>query len=472
MRNCDKIYVDGAWISPAVADMRPVLNPTSGKVSGSVCRASEAELNAAVAAARQAFATYSLTGVAERKALLGRITEVYQSRFEDMVDALCLELGAPRWLAKDLQAMLPLAHLQVAAAALDDYAFETPRGRTLLRHEPIGVCGMITPWNWPVHQIAAKVVPALATGCTMVLKPAELAPYSAQVFAEILDEAGVPAGVFNLVYGRGKTIGAGLAAHPDIDMISFTGSTAAGAEVARQAAATVKRVCQELGGKSANVVLDDADLSIAIPAAVRAAMLNTGQTCSALTRLIVPASRLTEVEAIASATCAEISVGLPDDNAMMGPLVSDAQWQIVQNYIRIGEEEGAKLVAGGLGRPDGRREGAFARPTVFSNVTPSMTIAREEIFGPVLVILTYQDVEEAIAIANDSPYGLSGGVQGTNLAMVKEVAARLRTGQVYLNNADVDFAAPFGGYRQSGNGREWGDLGFAEYLETKAVIGV
>ncbi|KUR75305.1 aldehyde dehydrogenase family protein [Novosphingobium sp. Fuku2-ISO-50] len=471
MRQNTKFYIDGTWVDPVIPAQHEIFNPTDGKTSGSISRGSSADVDRAVVAARRAFEIYSQTSRDDRLSLLTSISEVYKRRYEDVVSALCDELGAPLWLARDYQAGLPLAHLEAAMTALKEYPFEEARGTTLIRREAIGVCGMITPWNWPLHQIATKVVPALAMGCTMVLKPAELAPYSAYLFAEILHDAGVPAGVFNLVNGTGAVVGAAMSAHPDIDMMSFTGSTGAGIEVARAGAKTVKRVCQELGGKSANIVLDDADFAVAIPAAVQGAMINSGQTCSALTRLIVPASRLLEVNAIAAKAAAAITVGPPEINATMGPIVSKAQLESIQSYIQIGLDEGATLIAGGLGRPEGLTHGFYARPTIFSNVTSQMRIAREEIFGPVLAILTYNTIDEAVAIANDSPYGLSGGVQTADPAKAHAIAARLRTGQVYLNGAEVDFGAPFGGYKQSGNGREWGDFAFNEYIEIKAILG-
>jgi aldehyde dehydrogenase (NAD+) len=380
-------------------------------------------------------------------------------------------MGAPTWLAQSMQAALGVVHIQAAIDVLETFAFEEAQGSTLIVREPIGVCGLITPWNWPINQIAAKVAPALATGCTMVLKPSEVAPFSAHVWAEVLHEAGVPAGVFNLVDGLGSIVGAAISAHPDIDMVSFTGSTRAGVEVARAAAPTVKRVAQELGGKSANILLDDADLAAAVPAAVKGVMLNSGQTCSALTRLIVPYERMGEVARIAAAAAEAVTVGAPGTNAEMGPLASEAHWAKVQGLIETGVREGATLVAGGAGRPDGVERGFFARPTIFSEVTPDMTIAREEIFGPVLVVMGYDGVDDAVRIANDSPYGLSGGVQGRDPAAVRAVAGRLRTVQVLLNDTPLDFMAPFGGYKQSGNGREWGAHGFTDYLETKAIVG-
>jgi aldehyde dehydrogenase (NAD+) len=471
VRDYRKFYIGGEWVAPAIPEQTEVIDPTTGRVSGLISRGSAADVDRAVECARTAFESWSHTTREERIAVLTRIKGCLEARYQDMTAAISEELGAPIWLARDMQAALGIAHLQVAIGVLQNFPFEEARGTTQIVREPVGICGLITPWNWPLHQIAAKVVPALAAGCTMVLKPAELAPFSAHIWAEVLDEAGVPPGVFNMVDGRGTVIGAAISAHPDIDMVSFTGSTNAGIEVARNAAQTVKRVCQELGGKSANIVLADADLELAVSGAVKGAMLNTGQTCSALTRLLVPATHIDAVVRIAAAAADAISVGPPSENHEMGPLVSQGQWTTVQALIETGIAEGARLIAGGPGKPEGLEEGYYARPTVFAGVTPQMTIGREEIFGPVLSIIAYDTVEEAIAIANDSPYGLSGGVQGNDPAQVREVARRLRTGQVYLNGAGVDFTAPFGGYKQSGNGREWGDFAFAEYLEVKAIIG-
>lgn len=471
MRDIRKLYIDGLWVDPVVPDDTQVIDPVSGEVSGVVSRGSIADVENAVVAARRAFESYSQTTREERIELLTRIKEGFEARYSEVVEAIIAELGAPLWLARDMQAGLPVAHLQVAIEVLKTFPFEETRGSTLIRREPIGVCALITPWNWPLHQIAAKVVPALATGCTMVLKPAELTPYSAILFAQILHDAGVPAGVFNLVNGRGKVIGAALSEHSDVDMVSFTGSTSAGIDVAQKAAVTVKRVCQELGGKSANILLDDVDFTNAITATVKGAMLNSGQTCSALTRLLVPMHRMEEVGRIAGVAAAELSVGLPADNPELGPLVSEGQWEAVQKWIQKGIDEGARLVAGGLGKPEGLEKGAFARPTVFVDVKPEMEIAREEIFGPVLVVVPYKDVDDAVSIANDSLYGLSGAVQSADATQAVAVAKRLRTGQVNVNGASVDFTAPFGGYKQSGNGREWGDFAFFEYIEVKAILG-
>ncbi|KAF4530875.1 hypothetical protein B566_EDAN018915 [Ephemera danica] len=380
-------------------------------------------------------------------------------------------MGAPVALAQKAQAGMGIAHVQTAIAVLKDFHFSEARGSTQLVKEPIGVCALITPWNWPVNQIACKVAPALATGCTMVLKPSEISPFSAQVWTEILHAAGVPAGVFNLVNGDGPTVGAALSGHPEVDMVSFTGSTRAGVEVARNAAPTVKRVHQELGGKSPNVLLPDADFKRAVTAGVRSVMNNSGQSCNAPTRMLVPNARMEEVLAIAKEVAEATTVGAPDSGAALGPVVSGAQWGKIQKLIQAGIDEGAALVAGGTGRPEGLNVGWYVRPTVFGRVNNQMTVAREEIFGPVLSILGYDTVDEAVAIANDTPYGLAAYVSGTDEQATRAVAARLRAGQVNINSAAPDFGAPFGGYKQSGNGREWGDAAFHEFLETKALLG-
>jgi aldehyde dehydrogenase (NAD+) len=388
-----------------------------------------------------------------------------------MAAAITEEMGAPVSLAQNAQAAIGLGHFQSAHAILQTYVFEELRGTTLIAREPIGVCGFITPWNWPVNQMACKVAPALAVGCTMVLKPSEIAPFSGQILAEILHAAGVPAGVFNLVNGDGPGVGAAISAHPDIDLVSFTGSTRAGIEVARAAAATVKRVHQELGGKSPNIILPDADLRAAVTRGVKHVMQNTGQSCNAPTRMLAPHAVMDQVIDIARAAAESTTVGDPKGNAEIGPVVSDVQWNKIQRLIETGIAEGAKLVAGGPGKPEGLEVGYYVKPTVFAGVTNDMTIAREEIFGPVVSILGYETVDEAIAIANDTPYGLAAYVQGKDPAQLRQVAARLRAGQVNINGAGMDIMAPFGGYKQSGNGREWGDLAFGEFLETKAEIG-
>ncbi len=471
MREILKFYVDGRWVEPAEgAKTLDVVNPADESVAGRIAMGSTADVDRAVAAARRAFSTYSETSKAERMELLQRIIAEYQNRLADIAEAITEEMGAPAWLAKQAQASLGLAHLQTALAVLQNYDFEELRGTTLLVKEPIGVCGFITPWNWPINQIMTKIAPALATGCTMVLKPSEVAPFSGILVAEVLHAAGVPAGVFNLVNGDGPTVGAAIASHPQIDMISFTGSTRAGIEVAKNAADTVKRVHQELGGKSPNVVLEDAEFGAAVAAGVRAVMMNSGQSCNAPTRMLVPGARMAEAASVAKEAAEAVTVGAPNGNAQIGPVVSETQFNKIQDLIQCGIDEGATLVTGGTGRPDGLERGYYVKPTVFADVTNDMTVAREEIFGPVLTILGYRDEEEAIELANDTVYGLAAYVQG-ELDHARAVARRLRAGQVNINGAGLDFMAPFGGYKQSGNGREWGDHAFAEFLEVKAILG-
>ena len=388
-----------------------------------------------------------------------------------MADAITEEMGAPASLAQRAQAAMGLAHTQTAIGVLKSFKFVEDRGPTRLVKEPIGVCGMITPWNWPVNQIACKVAPALAVGCTMVLKPSEIAPFSAYIWAEILHAAGVPAGVFNLVNGDGPTVGAAISSHPEIDMVSFTGSTRAGIEVAKNAAPTVKRVAQELGGKSPNIILDDADFQSAVTGGVRSVMMNSGQSCNAPTRMLVPGARMDQVIAIAKAAAESTTVGDPKGNAQMGPVVSEVQFNKIQGLIQKGIDEGATLVTGGVGRPDGIDKGYFVKPTIFANVTNEMTIAKEEIFGPVVSIIGYDSVDEAVRVGNDTEYGLAAYVSGTDVTQLHAVASKLRAGQVSINGGGGDLMAPFGGYKMSGNGREWGDYGFHEFLETKAMLG-
>jgi aldehyde dehydrogenase (NAD+) len=471
MREYLKFYIDGQWVDPVTPRTHAVHNPATEAVAGHISLGSAEDVDRAVRAARRAFASYSQMSVAHRLELLGGILAEYKKRMADMAAAITEEMGAPVALAQKAQAAMGVAHLQTAMAVLQNYHFSESRGTTQLVKEPIGVCALITPWNWPVNQIACKVAPALAVGCTMVLKPSEISPFSAQVWTEILHAAGVPAGVFNLVNGDGPTVGAALSSHPEVDMVSFTGSTRAGVEVARNAAPTVKRVHQELGGKSPNVILADADLKRAVTGGVRSVMNNSGQSCNAPTRMLVPNARMDEALAIAQEAAAATTVGAPDSGAALGPVVSGLQWGKIQKLIQAGIDEGATLVAGGTGRPDGLTQGWYVRPTVFGRVTNQMTVAREEIFGPVLCILGYDTVDEAVAIANDTPYGLAAYVSGGDMDATRAVAARLRAGQVNINSAAPDFAAPFGGYKQSGNGREWGDHAFTEFLETKAMLG-
>jgi aldehyde dehydrogenase (NAD+) len=466
-------YVDGRWVPPVEPRDHPVVNPATEEVAATISLGDARDVDRAVAAARRAFEGWSLVPPDERRLLLERILSVYKARLPDVAQAISTEMGAPISLATKAQAGAGAAHLSAAIEVLKRFRFEEPSGTTRVVLEPVGVCGLITPWNWPMNQVAAKVAPALAAGCAVVLKPSELAPLSAGVFAEILHEAGVPAGVFNLVNGLGPSAGAALAAHPAVDMVSFTGSTRAGIEVARAAAPSVKRVHQELGGKSPNVILDDADLPRAVKIGVQHVLQNSGQSCNAPTRMFVPASRLPEVEAIARAVADAAVVGDPRaPTTTIGPLVSKAQLARVQGYVEKGVAEGARLVAGGPGRPAGLERGWFVRPTVFSDVRNDMTIAREEIFGPVLCILPYRDEDEAIRLANDTPYGLAAYVWSADLARARRVAARLHAGMVHLNGAPPDFAAPFGGFKQSGNGREWGAHGLREFLEVKAILGV
>ena len=473
MRDYTKFYIDGKWVEPAAgAKTLDVINPADESVAGRISLGAAADVDAAAKAAHRAFQTFSRTSREERVALLERIIEEYKKRFDDMAAAITEEMGAPTVLAQRAQAPMGVGHLQTALNVLKNYKFEEERGGTVIVKEPIGVCGFITPWNWPVNQIACKVAPALATGCTMVLKPSEIAPFSGQIFAEIMDAAGVPAGVFNLVNGDGPTVGAAISSHPLIDMVSFTGSTRAGIEVAKNAAPTVKRVHQELGGKSPNIILDDADFDRAVSGGVRSVMNNSGQSCNAPTRMLVPAARMEEAITIARAAAEATVVGKPQDKVTIGPVVSETQFNKIQGLIQKGVDEGATLVAGGPGRPDGLDKGYYVKPTVFANVTNEMTIAKEEIFGPVLSIIGYKDIDEAVRVGNDTEYGLAAYVSGSDPARVREVASRLRAGQVILNGAAPDLMAPFGGYKMSGNGREWGDHAFGEFLEVKAVLGV
>jgi aldehyde dehydrogenase (NAD+) len=430
------------------------------------------DVDAAVQAARRAFERYGESSQDERIALLERIIRVYERRLDDVARAISDEMGAPTKFARRAQAGSGLEHLTTTLAVLKDFEFEEMIGSTQLRREPVGVCGLITPWNWPINQISCKVAPALAAGCTMILKPSEVAPLSAHVFAEILEEAGVPKGVFNLVDGDGPTVGEAISRHPDIDMVSFTGSTRAGVLVAKAAADTVKRVSQELGGKSANIILEDADLETAVKTGVLSMMSNTGQSCNAPSRMLVPEKLYDKALQVAKEVAQKPVVGDPkSEGVTMGPVASKAQFDKIQRLIEKGISEGATVVVGGPGRPDGLQKGYFVRPTVFANVNNSMTIAREEIFGPVLTIIPYKDEEEAIRIANDTVYGLSGYVYSGDLEHARKVARRLRTGMVHLNGASTDANAPFGGYKQSGNGREWGREGLKEFLEVKAVMG-
>ncbi|MGD9828055.1 MAG: aldehyde dehydrogenase family protein [Hyphomicrobiaceae bacterium] len=472
MTNHAKFFIDGAWVEPHASRPLAVVNPATEEPIATIALGTAQDVDRAVSAARRAFESYSRTSRQERLELLDSIAAVYKRRFNEMGETISSEMGAPLSFATRFQAGAGMGHFRTASELLKTYAFEEDRGSTRLRHEPIGVAGMITPWNWPANQIACKVAPALATGCTMVLKPSEVAPLSAMLLAEILAEAGVPAGVFNLVNGDGPGVGTAIAAHPGIDMVSFTGSTRAGVDVAIKAAPTVKRVGQELGGKSANILLDDADFAKAVRDGVIQCFRNSGQSCNSPTRMLVPAARMAEVAGLAKRAADGIKVGDPRNaETEMGPVVSDLQWGKIQELIQSGIDEGARLVTGGTGKPDGLNKGYYVRPTVFADVDNKMRIAQEEIFGPVLSVIGYGSEEEAVAIANDSPFGLAAYVQSASLQRAQAVGQRLRVGMVHLNGAGADPKAPFGGYKMSGNGREWGSYGFHEFLEVKAMMG-
>ncbi len=467
-----RFYINGEWVDPAKPGELPVINPATEEAIGTISLGSAADVDRAVAAARGAFAAYASSTLAERQALIGRIVEVYERRYEDVATAISDEMGAPLAWARKSQTRLGIGHMATVLELLASYPFTEDRGHMRLVREAIGVCGLITPWNWPINQIACKVAPALAAGCTMVLKPSEIAPLSAHVFTEILHEAGVPPGVFNLVDGDGPGVGQAIAEHPGVDMVSFTGSTRAGIAVAKAGADTVKRVHQELGGKSPNLIMDAGALENGVAGGVAECFGNTGQSCNAPSRMLVPRSLHEQAVELARAAAARVVVGDPRDPATtMGPLVSAAQFDKVQRLIQAGIDEGARLVCGGTGRPEGLSRGYFVRPTVFAGVNNAMTIAREEIFGPVLAIMPFDSEEEAIGIANDTPYGLAAYVSASDVEVARRVARQLRAGMVHLNGADMPLNAPFGGYKQSGNGREWGEFGLHDYLELKAILG-
>ncbi len=467
-----KFYIDGAWVDPVEPATIDVINPATEQAFARISAGSAADVDRAVAAARRAFDEYSQWSVKQRLELMHRIREQYEVRREDLARATSAEMGSPIDQARQWQVSLGAYHIETAIRSLQDYVFETVEDGMILRHEPIGVCGMITPWNWPLNQIAVKVMPALAAGCTMLLKPSEESPLNAMIFAEVLDAAGVPAGVFNLVNGYGPVVGEAMSRHPGIDMMSFTGSTRGGIAVAKAAADTVKRVGQELGGKSANVILDDADIERAVADGVAYMMDNSGQSCNAPTRMLVPNSKMQVAIDAARAAAERIGVGDPaEPGGHIGPVVNQIQFDKIQNLIQRGIDEGATLVTGGTGRPEQLSAGYYVRPTVFANVNNDMTIAREEIFGPVLVIIGYDDEDEAIEIANDTDYGLAGYVSSGDVEHARAVARRIRAGQVAVNYVGGGANTPFGGYKQSGNGREKGKWGLAEFLELKAITG-
>ncbi|MEM1434383.1 MAG: aldehyde dehydrogenase family protein [Pseudomonadota bacterium] len=467
-----KFYINGEWVEPSGNETLDVINPATEEAIGKIAMGSAEDVNRAVAAAKAAFETFSQTTREERIAMLERLVAAYKGKMGDIAGIVSQEMGAPVGLANAAQAPAGLGHIMYTLNALKEFPFEEASGNNTIVREPIGVCGLITPWNWPLNQIAAKVAPAIAAGCTMVLKPSEVAPLNAVLFAEAVHEAGIPAGVFNLVNGDGPSVGVAMSSHPDVDMMSFTGSTRAGISVAENAAKTVKRVTQELGGKSANIILDDADFPTVIARDMVGMCTNTGQSCNAPTRMLVPESRMDEAAAIAKAAAESIKVGDPSAaDSQVGPLVSAAQFEKVQALIQKGIDEGAKLETGGVGRPDGMNRGYFVKPTVFSHVSNDMTIAQEEIFGPVLSLIGYKDDADAVRIANDTPYGLSGYVSSADPKRAADVARKIRAGNIHVNGSGVDPAAPFGGYKQSGNGREFSTWGLEEFLETKAILG-
>lgn len=474
MRTYHQFYIDGQWVDP-VNGGQPwtVINPATEEVAGTIRLGSLPDAERAITAAHRAFPSYSRTTLKERTELIGAIAHSYEKRLDDLAVAMCEEMGAPlHTIARPMQAPLGLWHLRTILALAASYPFKVQQGTTLVMKEPVGVCVLITPWNWPMNQIVCKVAPALLAGCTMVLKPSELAPFSSQIFAEILAAAGVPPGAFNMIHGDGATIGPILSSHPLVDMVSLTGSTRSGVSVAKNAAETIKVVALELGGKSANIILDDAPLEQAVTDGVLGMMRNSGQSCNAPSRMLVPARQLAEAEQIAAAAVQKLVVGDPQSpSTTTGPISNARQYQRVQSLIEKGIAEGAKLVVGGPGRPDGIARGYFAKPTIFSSVRSDMRIAQEEIFGPVLAMIPYDSEEQAIAIANDSVYGLAGFVYGGTVEHARAVAERLRTGMVHLNGASIDPGAPFGGYKQSGVGREWGAAGIDEFVETKAIMG-
>jgi aldehyde dehydrogenase (NAD+) len=467
-----QFYIDGTWVDPVVPHVFDVIDPSNEDAFAQISLGSKADVDKAVAAAKRAFATFGFSEIEERLDILNRIIEIYKKRSNDLALAVSREMGAPRQFALESQVGIGLAHLEKMAETLKSFEFRHRKGNHLVVKEPIGVVGLITPWNWPLNQITCKVGPALAAGCTMVLKPSEIAPLDAIIFAEIIDEAGVPKGVFNLVNGDGPTVGQALATHPDVDMMSFTGSTRAGILVAKAAADTVKRVHQELGGKSANILFDDIELATAVTQGVAGCYSNSGQSCNAPTRMFVPREKHDQAASFAKIAAEKFTVGPADgENTKLGPVVSEVQYNKIQDLIESGIKEGATLVTGGPGRPADLNRGYYVRPTVFADVTPDMRIAREEIFGPVLSILPYDSVDEVVKTANDTVYGLASYIQSKDIEKARKIAARMRTGNVYINYPTWDAGLPFGGYKQSGNGREYAEYGLEDFLEIKGIAG-
>jgi len=472
MSNHLKFYIDGKWVDPVKPAVLDVIDPSTEEAYTQISVGSAADVNLAVAAAKAAFPSFSVTTKAERLALLRRILEVYNERYEDIAQAISYEMGAPITWAREAQAYAGQGHMEATIKAFENYELTERRGTTMVVKEPIGVCALITPWNWPLNQIVCKVAPAIAAGCTVVLKPSEIAPISGIIFSEVMHAAGTPKGVYNMVNGTGPDVGQVMAGHPDVDMVSFTGSTRAGTIVAETAAKTVKRVSQELGGKSANIILPDADFERAVRKGVNACFGNTGQSCDAPTRMLVPAARHDEALEIAKKAAEAHNTGDPrSEETQLGPVVSEIQFNKIQGLIEAGIKEGATLVTGGPGRPEHLNRGYYIRPTVFGHVKPGMRIEKEEIFGPVLSVISYETEDEAVDIANDTLYGLAGYVQSENIDHARAIAARIRAGQISINYPDWDLYAPFGGYKQSGNGREYADWAIHDFLEIKGIIG-
>ncbi|WNC68853.1 aldehyde dehydrogenase family protein [Thalassotalea nanhaiensis] len=472
MKLCDKFYINGAWVTPEHGEMMDIINPANEQIIGQLKLGTAKDVDLATQAAKDAFPAWSSTSKEERLGYLDRIIALYKERMEEMAQAISLEMGAPMSMARGSQAPIGLTHFQTTRKALEDFIFEENQGITHVVKEAIGVCGFITPWNWPMNQIACKVAPAIACGCTMVLKPSELAPLSAQLFAQIVHDAGLPPGVFNMVQGDGPNVGSALSSHQDIELVSLTGSTRAGVAVSKNAADTIKRVTLELGGKSANIIMEDADIEQVVAAGVKDCFSNTGQSCNAPTRMLVPAKYHDKAVAAAKAVAQQTMVGDPNNSdTNLGPLSNKNQFTKVNNMIQQAVEQGTELVTGGSGRPEGLDHGYYVKPTIFANVTNDMMLAREEVFGPVLAIMPYDNEEQAIEIANDTLYGLAGYIQGKDMNQARHIARSIRAGTIYINDPEFDPYAPFGGYKQSGNGREWGHFAFDDFLEIKGIVG-
>lgn len=473
MKIYDQFYINGLWVEPTNKKLMDVINPSNEAVCAQIAIGNSEDVDKAADAANKAFVTYGHSSLADRIEIMQSIITAFKNRYNDIADAISEEMGAPTRLAVKAQTGAGLGHLKAAAALLESFPFKQQQGASLIVKEPIGVCGLITPWNWPLNQIACKVAPAIAVGCTVILKPSEIAPLSGYIFSQVMDEAGLPNGVYNMINGDGPGVGTALSQHPLIDMVSFTGSTRAGALVAKNAAPTIKRVSQELGGKSANIILPDADFDRAVKQGAREVFSNSGQSCNAPTRMLVPSDKMKQAEIIAAEVADKVVVGpATDESTTMGPVVSQLQYDKICGLIKTGIAENAKLICGGVQKPEGLNKGYFIKPTVFSEVNNDMTIAKEEIFGPVFAIMPYDSVDQAIEIANDTPYGLAGYVQGNDQEMLNYVASRIRAGNINVNGQSGDINTPFGGYKKSGNGREWGAHGFNDYLEVKAISGL